>query len=261
MFVTALYRGLEVLRCFTPDTPELGVSEIARMIGLPQPTAWRLCYTLSKLGYIVPGHNSDRWRVGPGVLTLGHASITHAGVAEFAYPLMKAVADKFEASVSLAEPDRNAMVIVQRAESPAILKLNLHIGSQLSIVDSSLGWAYLAALSGVDRARILADITSSGPDNEASFNTEAIDAARAHYEEHGFVFNLRHSHRDINAIGVPVVSTDGRRVLALTCGGSSSYMTKELLAGPIAIAMKNLAKQIAPALIGTTHRLERNVTF
>jgi hypothetical protein len=37
-FVAALAKGLEVLQCFSPSTPELGSSEIARMTGMPQPT-------------------------------------------------------------------------------------------------------------------------------------------------------------------------------------------------------------------------------
>lgn len=45
-FVASLAKGLEVLRCFTPARPELGTSEIARLTGMPQPTVWRLCYTL-----------------------------------------------------------------------------------------------------------------------------------------------------------------------------------------------------------------------
>ena len=49
-FVTALSRGLEVLRCFTAERVELGTTEIARLTSMPQPTVWRLCYTLSKLG-------------------------------------------------------------------------------------------------------------------------------------------------------------------------------------------------------------------
>ncbi|WP_415804634.1 IclR family transcriptional regulator [Bordetella muralis] len=260
MFVTALHRGLEVLRCFTPDTPELGTSEIARMTGLPQPTVWRLCYTLSQSGYLIPGRNADRLRVGPGVLTLGHASITHAGVAEFAYPLMKVVAEKFEASVSLAEPDRHNMVIVQRAESPAILKLILHVGSQLEMVNSSLGWAYLAALPDAERTSLLTAIKQQ-LGKAWKVHATAVEEAIAHYNEHGFVFNLRHSHRDVNAIGVPVISPDGRRILALTCGGNSSYMTKERLAGPIAAALKELARQIAPALAGEHVARHRNVAF
>ena len=40
--VTALARGLQILQCFTTSRKQLGSAEIARLTGLPQPTAWRL---------------------------------------------------------------------------------------------------------------------------------------------------------------------------------------------------------------------------
>ncbi|MDH3232081.1 MAG: helix-turn-helix domain-containing protein, partial [Alphaproteobacteria bacterium] len=51
-FVTALARGLEVLRAFQEGGP-LGNQEIARRTGLPKPTVSRLTHTLKQLGYIV----------------------------------------------------------------------------------------------------------------------------------------------------------------------------------------------------------------
>ncbi len=69
-FVTALARGLDVLGCFTPERPVLGASEIARMLGLPQPTVWRLCFTLIELGHLVFLH--------------GCVAKTEAGVIEVA---------------------------------------------------------------------------------------------------------------------------------------------------------------------------------
>src|SRR3954470_22827873 len=74
-FVTALARGLGVLRCFTHATPELGTAEIARMTGLPQPTVWRLCHTLMQEGYLVQADRGDKLRPGIPVLSLGYAAI------------------------------------------------------------------------------------------------------------------------------------------------------------------------------------------
>ena len=60
LFVTALARGLAVLRCFTPRTRELSATELARMTKLPQPTIWRLCHTLRALGYLTQAPGGDR---------------------------------------------------------------------------------------------------------------------------------------------------------------------------------------------------------
>ena len=35
--ITALAKGLQVLQCFTTSNPEMGISELARATGMPQP--------------------------------------------------------------------------------------------------------------------------------------------------------------------------------------------------------------------------------
>lgn len=248
-FVTALARGVEVLRCFTPARPELGTTEIAEMIGLPQSTVWRLCHTLQRLGLLVQGRDPQRLRPGYGVLALGVATLVKGNVAEAAEPGMKEIANRFGVAVSLAARDRDAMVIVARAEAPTILRLALSVGSTLPIATSALGWAWLAGLGAAERRQAIARLRRAAGTAWPAHGAD-IEAALACHARDGFVFNLRRFHPDVNAIGVPVVAPDGRRVMALNCGGAVSVATPEKLAGPIADALKDLAARLAPALDG-----------
>ncbi|HEV7264794.1 MAG TPA: IclR family transcriptional regulator [Falsiroseomonas sp.] len=246
-FVVALARGVEVLRCFTPARLELGTTEIAELVGLPQSTVWRLCHTLQRLGLLVPGRDPQRLRPGYGLLSLGVATLVKGNVATEAEPAMRQIAQRFGVAVSLAARDRDAMVIVARAEAPTILRLALSVGSALPIATSALGWAWLAGLAETERRQALARLRrASGPDWPALL--PAIEAALAQHVRDGFVFNLRRFHPDVNAIGVPVVAPGGGRVMALNCGGAVSVATPEKLAGPIAAALKGLAARLAPVL-------------
>lgn len=243
-FVTALARGVEVLRCFTAERPELGTTEIAELARLPQSTVWRLCHTLQALGLLVPGRDPQRLRPGYGLLALGLATLTRGGVAEAAEPGMRQIAQRFGVAVSLAARDRDNMVIVARAEAPTILRLALSVGSTLPIATSALGWAWLAGLGEAERRLVLARLRRAG----SPAHLRDIEAAIAQHARDGFVFNLRRFHPDVNAIGVPVVAVGGKRVMALNCGGAVSVATPERLAGPIAAALKALASRLAPVL-------------
>jgi DNA-binding IclR family transcriptional regulator len=248
-FVTALARGLAVLRCFTPEAPELGTTEIAAMTGLPQPTVWRLCYTLQRLDILTPGRDPARLRLSYGLLSLGYATLVRGGIAEVALPGMQKIADRFGVAVSLAARDGDNMVIVARAEGPTILRLALSAGTTLPIGTSALGWAYLAGTPDGERRHILNRLREQSSENWDALYRD-IAAALEHYAAHGFVFNLRQFHPDVNAIGVPVVSPSRRRVMALNCGGGVSVATPELLSGPIATALRQLATTLGPVLEG-----------
>jgi len=239
-FVTALARGVAVLRCFTAARPELGTTEIAALTGLAQSTVWRLCHTLQGMGVLVAGRDPGRLRPGYGLLSLGYAALAKGGIAEAAQPGMQRIADRFGVQLSLATRQDDMMLIVARAEAPTILRLSFTVGATLPIATTALGWAYLAGTGAAERRAVLARL-------DAATRAE-IEAALENHARHGFVLNLRRAHPDVNSIGVPIVSADGARVMALNCGGAVSVVTPELLAGPVAEAVKALAASLSPAL-------------
>ncbi|MEC7962456.1 MAG: helix-turn-helix domain-containing protein, partial [Pseudomonadota bacterium] len=75
-FVTALQRGLDILRAFRPaDLDGLSNREIAERTGLPNSTISRLTYTLLKLGYLTYADGTGRYKVGLPALSLGYACL------------------------------------------------------------------------------------------------------------------------------------------------------------------------------------------
>ena len=155
-FVTALGRGLDILQCFTPTTPELGTSQLARMTGLPQPTVWRLCHTMTELGFLVQAPDQDRLRLGLPVLTLGYAVLASQRIGETAKPYMEAIAKRHHGAVSLGVRDGLNMVYLQRCQGSSIILADLSVGSRVPLAYSATGWAYLVAIPERDRKLLLA---------------------------------------------------------------------------------------------------------
>src|SRR5207247_1583254 len=87
-FVTALARGLKVLRCFSHQQPELSPGEIVRMTGLPQPTVWRLCHTLQQAGFLICPGDGRKMALGIPVLALGYATLVRQKLPALALPYM-----------------------------------------------------------------------------------------------------------------------------------------------------------------------------
>lgn len=245
-FVTALARGLEILRCFTPETPELGTTELARLTGMAQSTVWRLCHTLQVLGYLAPGVNPERLRVGLEVLTLG-TSMTRAGVADAAFPAMTEIAQRFDMSLSLAGRSGTGMIIVQRAEAPGMLRLNFSVGTRLPMGRSAVGAAYLAATSAADRADALRALQAEDPKAWPQTRTWIERSIRL-YETSGYVLNIRRLHPDICAVGIPLISRDRKAIMAINCGGPCSRVSEAMLTGPVYQALADLSRRLQPLL-------------
>ncbi len=237
-FVTALARGLEILRCFNANRTELGTMEIASITGLPQPTVWRLCHTLLLSGYLSSSPLNGKLRIGAGVLGLGYAAVAMLDPGELALHEMRRLALDFHVACSLAAPDRTDMLIVQRAQDDnSMLVVNLHVGSRLPIATSSVGWAFLAKAPAPVKAMLLRELEKRYG-REWPELRKRIDAVIETCDRRGYALNSRIYHRDINAIAVPIVSDDGSQVLALNCGGPAATIT-----------VKKLEKEIVPRLI------------
>ena len=78
-FATTLARGLDILRCFTPEDVSLGNSQLAARTGLSRPTVSRFTYTLTRLGYLRSDAAGGKYTLGPAVLSLGYPML--AGIA------------------------------------------------------------------------------------------------------------------------------------------------------------------------------------
>ena len=227
-FVTALARGLEILQCFSPSKPELGTAEIADMIHLPQPTVWRLSYTMMKRGFLVYSPEHKKLRLGVPVLGLGYAVAASQPIAELARPYMQAIADKCQGAVSLGARDGLNMIYLQRCHGPSIILTDLRVGSRVLIGYSSTGWAYLAGLEPEAREELLKEIRSADGPRWAQ-TEQRFRSALHRYPDEGYIVNKGSLHPQINGVAVPIRFQDGADLLSVSAGGISSLFTDKRL--------------------------------
>src|SRR5512138_1295316 len=144
-FVTALARGLEVLRAFGAGDRQLGNQEIAVRTGLPKPTVSRLTYTLTQLGYLRQLPADGKYALGAAVLGLGLAAIGQMDVRRIARPLMQALAEHTHGSVNLGVRDQLGMIYIDTYRQASSYTVQLDVGSRVPLATSSMGRAWLAA--------------------------------------------------------------------------------------------------------------------
>jgi DNA-binding IclR family transcriptional regulator len=249
-FVTALARGLEVLRCFGPDRPELGASEIAKLISLPQPTVWRLCHTLKSLGYLVPGAGNGKLRVGAPVLSLGLASLVELEFAELIRPHLQEFIERYPAAVVLAERHQLSLVYVLRCEGAGPFVLKRPVGSTISLYESTAGLACLAGMTEPERAETLQRIQARDPSGWAAVQQPLADA-RAEIAERGFVVTINAQGTPVSYAAAPVSPRGSRRAFTLLCGGPSFSLSRANFEQEIGPKLVSLAQMAAVAISAT----------
>src|SRR5579875_383439 len=91
-FVTALARGLMVVRAFGHDKPEMTLAEVAAATGLSAATARRCLYTLRELGYV--SSFGRKFMLRSKVLDLGAAFWSSMGLEYVAQVHLREIVDE-----------------------------------------------------------------------------------------------------------------------------------------------------------------------
>ncbi|MDB5817564.1 MAG: IclR family transcriptional regulator [Rhizobacter sp.] len=242
-FVTALARGLEVLACFRAGNRTFGNAEIAQRCKLPKSTVSRLTATLLRLGYLIQV-SDGRYRLGTASLSLGSAMLARLDVRTTARPVMQELADFSRGMVSLGARDRLSMIYIENCRSSAALTLSLDVGSRIPVARTSMGRAWLAAVSERDRSEVMARIEeldeSAWPEMR-----QAIDRSIADYRSLGVTCSFGDWQKDVNAIARAFEPGGGLPPMAISCGGPSYTVSKDYL-----------LNEVRPLLIEAVKRLE-----
>lgn len=251
-FVTALARGLEVLRAFEPKDGPLGNQEIAERCGLPKPTVSRITYTLTKLGYLEYVPRLGKYRVGLGVLALGHACVGGAALRRAARPYMQDLALHADATVALGGRDRLSMIYLDVCRGKQTATFSLDVGSRIPIYLSSMGFAYLWAVPDKPRDFLFDAIRRRLGSDWPGFKSQQ-EAAFKSLQQHGFCVAEATYDRAINGVGVPLSLQGGTEVYAVSCSAPTFQMSADRLRDEIGPRLVALSAAIRSDLEGHMH--------
>ncbi|MEN2751212.1 IclR family transcriptional regulator [Psychrobacter sp. FBL11] len=245
-FVTALARGLELMRCFTPQRPYLGNQDLSQMTGIPKGTITRLTYTLVKLGYLKQSTNSSKYQLSAGVLGFGYTMMANISINNLVTPYMEELADYANSAVAMATRDRLTMVYLNVVQGSGTTTMRRNVGSYLPIHLSSMGRACLASMPPAEQEFILDAIRSKYKDDWLKIR-RGLDKAFKDYEDYGYCFSISEWQKDVNAVATAMMHpTEG--LLTFNCGAPSFVLSRT-----------KLEEDIAPRLLHMKNNIEGNI--
>ncbi|MGM0984219.1 MAG: IclR family transcriptional regulator [Pseudomonadota bacterium] len=242
-FVTALARGLELLRAFAPGDDYLGNAELSNRTGIPRPTVSRLTYTLTQLGYLKHDTRLEKYRLGAGILALGYRFLASQGIREIARPYMQQLADETDCAIALGSADRHRMTYIEVCQGSGPLVMRLETGSRIPVTTTAIGRAWLCGISEQQREAFLEEARKRDPDGWLAMK-KSMEKSLKEYARYGFCLSEGDWEREVSAVAIPLILEDGAEVMAMNCGGSSLRLTHRILVEKLGPRLKEIEKQI-----------------
>lgn len=246
-FVTALARGLDILRAFQPGEGMLGNQEIAHRSGLPKPTVARLTHTLTELGYLTYVKRFRKYELGASVLALGYAALSSMDVREVARPLMLAMAQANNCSTALGGRDRHSMIYLESTRSPAAVGIAYDVGSRISIATSAMGRAWLAAQPEDERGKLIDSIRRRWRSDWAPVKI-GIERAIREVSERGFCLSWGEWSPEIAAVGAPLRGPDGVPLYGINAATPIYQANRERIENELGPRLVKLARDVRNGL-------------
>jgi IclR family acetate operon transcriptional repressor len=223
----AIERALAVLDCFMDGQAELGVTGIARRLGLSVSTAHRIVRALVGAGYLAQNPQTDRYHLGRSAVLLGQAAQRALGL-ELVLPVLEEVAETTGESVNFGVLDGDAAVIQIRIESRHPLRFEQAVGTRVGLYCSALGKALLAFSP--EPAAVLRRLPQFEAHTPYTLTTHAaLERDLALTRQRGYSLDEQETQVGVRCIGSPVLDASGFAQSAIAVQIPTVRMPKEKL--------------------------------
>ncbi|WP_354446523.1 IclR family transcriptional regulator [Ottowia thiooxydans] len=253
--MTALARGLLVLRAFKSGEERLGNHELAVRCNLPKSTISRLTYTLVKLGFLHQVEESGNYRLGMATLTLGGTTLSHLDVRQASAAILQEVADKTLTMVSLGLLDDLSMVYIATHRSEAaVVTLRLDVGSRLPIASTAMGRTYLAASPPAIREQLIERLQTL----DAAAWKRALPEVRkamSDYARTRCTYSFGEWKQQINGMATPLQLTPDLPLIIINAAAPSHLTTPEHFLTNVQPLLLDAATRISKIYLQTTGKV------
>lgn len=240
--IQTVMNALRMLEVFHAES-EMGVSELARRLGLHKNNAFRLLATLELAGYMQQTPETDRYHLGPRCLELGQAFLRTHTLINQARPILEELAESMGETAHLGILRGDEVVHLDGVLPEQLVLTSLRVGERLP--------AYCTALGKV----LLRDEAFETPDRVLIRHTDKtlVDPAKLADELRavalrGYATDVEEFATGLRCVAAPVRDVSSNAIAAISLSGPSLRLSEEVLHGTAARAVAAAAAQLSQKL-------------
>lgn len=245
--VQSVDRAIAILKSFSLETPERGVSELSRKLGLHKSTVSRLARSLANGGLLSQDAQTGRYRLGVEVLALASRVTLHANIREIAGPLLRDLAYETQETVSLSVDDAGGIVAVEQFAPPNYqIKNVVHVGRRMDMHASAGGKVFLAYMTAEHLERHLRSPLVRYTPNTV-IDGDKLKGLLPGVRAHGYATAVQEWESGLNAISAPIFDRSGQVIAVASISGPFYRLTPEVFPS-LAVRLKRATAEVSRRL-------------
>jgi DNA-binding IclR family transcriptional regulator len=245
--IQAIERAVSILNAFSPEDPELGVTELADRLGLHKSTVHRFMVNLDAAGLVERNPRTGRYRLGLRIFELGGLVMQQMNLWDEALPFLEGLVHDTGETGHLAVLDGGEAIYIERVEARRALRVPSAIGRGYPAHATNLGKVLLADLPDERVEEIVAERGLAAYTPHTITDADRLTAELERIRALGYAVDNEEYDEGLRCIGAPVRDHSGHVVAALGIGGPVTRITPD--------RVDELAELVMTAARGLSRRL------
>ncbi|MFI4996042.1 MAG: IclR family transcriptional regulator [Hyphomicrobiales bacterium] len=224
--VAAVDRALKLLETVA-ESPNIGLTDLARLTGTTKTLAFRMASTLEARGYLLKDPTTRAYTLGYKPLYLSERMQHESPLLRIAEPYLDDLARRTRENVSLTVREDDHTVCIALRQSPQPLRLYAEVGRRAPLHVGGGPKLLLAYSPPEVQATVLAGkLETFTP--ETIIDPKRLGALLRRIRDQGY--NISHGDLDSGAFSVaaPLRDHAGRVIASVSVAGPQSRLTKDL---------------------------------
>lgn len=219
--VPAVERALAVLEILSDSRRGFSISEMARRLKVPKSSTHLILTTLERQGYLLKNPQSRKYSVSLKLVSLARVALDGFELRQRAMPFLLSLAADTALTVHMAVLEGSEAVLIERLESPGLVKLNTWIGQRMHINCTALGKALVAFLPEEEfkrtfQARRLIKHNQNTISSAARLREELIRVRSL-----GYAVDDEEEEVGVRCVGAPIFERNGKVAAAVSVAGTT----------------------------------------
>jgi IclR family pca regulon transcriptional regulator len=245
-FVTALARGLSVIRALGEEGSPATLAEIARRVGLARATARRSLITLQTLGYVES--DGRTFSLTSKVLSLGYSYLSSIPLARASKTCLEDISSTLNETSGTAILDGDDVVMLVRVPVQRMINPGIPSGSRLPAYCTATGHVLLSGQPDETIDGYLARLNPEALTPHTETDLSRIRESILETRRCGYAFQCEQAEIGIQAISVPIENASGRMVAAMNVVAPLTRASEAEMVGRFVPLMRKKADEISRSL-------------
>lgn len=216
-------RAVKILQCFV-DREELGISELAKELGLGKSSVFRMVAALERNGLMMQNPDTGKYRLGVGFLLLGSLVQERNELSRALNPIMQDIAEHFQATTHLAVLTGKDVTIINKISAGPIVYMDSRIGGTLHAYCSATGKCILAFSDEQTLSGILDGMEMEAQTPHTITDSKKLLLELQEIRNKGFSVDDEEAAEGLFCIAIPLITSNGQLLAALSVSGQKTQL-------------------------------------